>query len=160
MTSLPISRRAVLAAGAFLGLLGGALQDDSASAKSPPVFAGLIKGVAVGGYDPVAYFTQGKPVKGSEQITLEHMGATWRFASEANRDAFKAEPEKYSPRYGGYCAYATAKGYTAKGDPEAWSLYEGKLYLNYDKNVRTLWDKDKAGYVKQADSNWPGVLEK
>ncbi len=129
-------------------------------AKSPPIFAGIVKGVAVGGYDPVAYFSEGKPVPGLTSLTLEHNGATWRFASEANREAFKADPAKYAPQYGGYCAWAVSQGYTAKGDPEAWSIVGGKLYLNYDKQVRAGWEKDAAGNIRKGDANWPKVLEK
>jgi YHS domain-containing protein len=136
------------------------LKGSVAHAATAPVFTGLVKGVAVGGYDPVAYFTDGKPVAGSKDITLEHEGATWRFASEANREAFKADPAKYAPQYGGYCAYAVSQGYTAKGDPNAWSVVDGKLYLNYDLNVKKTWEKDTAGYISKANANWPGVLGK
>lgn len=131
-----------------------------AHAAEPPVYTGIVKGIAVGGYDPVAYFTEGKPVQGSKDITLEHEGATWRFASAANRDTFKADPAKYAPRYGGYCAWAVSQGYTAKGDPDAWTVSDGKLYLNYNKSVRATWAKDIPGNVKKGDANWPKVLEK
>jgi hypothetical protein len=129
-----------------------------ALAAEPPVFTGLVEGVAVGGYDPVAYFTEGKPVKGSQDFTLQHEGATWRFSSAANRAAFEADAAKYAPQYGGYCAYAVAKGSTAKAEPDAWTIHDGKLYLNFDKSVRAIWEKDIPGYVKKADANWPGVL--
>ena len=125
-----------------------------------PVFTGILKGVAVGGYDPVAYFTQGTAVEGSSKITAEHSGATWRFASEANRAAFLADPNKFAPQYGGYCAYAVSQGYTAKGDPHAWSIHDGKLYLNYNRAVRTDWEKDKVRFIKLGDGNWPKVLNK
>jgi len=131
-----------------------------ARAAQPAIYTGLVKGVAVGGYDPVAYFTQRRPVKGSPQITLEHEGATWRFASEESRAAFQADPGKYAPQYGGYCAYAVALGYTAKGDPEAWSIVEGKLYLNFNLPTKATWEKDTAGYIAKSEKNWPGVLEK
>lgn len=132
----------------------------SATAAAPPVYTGIVKGVAVGGYDPVAFFTDGKPVKGNKDLTTNYDGATWRFASAANRDAFQADPVKYAPQYGGYCAYAVSKGSTAKGDPQAWTVHDGKLYLNYNKNVRALWAKDIPGNVKKGDANWPAVLEK
>jgi hypothetical protein len=125
-----------------------------------PVFTGLVKGVAVGGYDPVAYFTEKKPVAGSKDITLEHQGVMWRFASIANRDAFKADPDKYAPQYGGYCAWAVSQNYTAKGDPNAWTISNGKLYLNYNKSVQSTWEKDIPGNVTKGDTNWPGVLAK
>lgn len=136
------------------------LSSTAALAKEAPVFTGLVKGVAVGGYDPVAYFTQGKPVKGSDKITAEHNGATWRFSSEANRTAFLAEPAKYAPQYGGYCAWAVSLGSTAKGDPNAWRIVDGKLYLNYDKSIQAKWEKDKVANISRADANWPKVLGK
>lgn len=136
------------------------LYDTRAKAAEPPVFTGLVTGVAVGGYDPVAYFTERKPVKGGKDTTAEHEGVTWRFASEATRAAFQANPAKYAPQYGGYCAWAVSQGYTAKGDPQAWTIHGGKLYLNYDKKVRATWEKDIPGNVAKGDANWPGVLEK
>jgi YHS domain-containing protein len=129
-----------------------------AAPRAQPVFTGLVSGVAVGGYDPVAYFTVGKPVKGRDDITLQHEGVTWRFASVENRDAFKADPAKFAPQYGGYCAWAVAEGYTAKGDPEAWRIADGKLYLNYNKSVQKTWEKDVPGNVRRGDANWPKVL--
>lgn len=131
-----------------------------AAAKEPAVYTGLVKGVAVGGYDPVTYFSEKKPVVGKADITLDHEGATWRFASAANRDAFKANPAKYAPQYGGYCAYAVSQGYTAKGDPNAWSLVGGKLYLNYNKAVQRDWEGQKTALIAKGDANWPKVLAK
>ncbi len=131
----------------------------AAQARSPEIFTGLVQGVAVGGYDPVAYFTEHKPVQGKADITYSWKGATWRFASAQNRDAFKAAPEKYAPQYGGYCAYAVAKGATAKGDPTAWSIVHGKLYLNVSASVQKIWEKDIPGYIKAAEKNWPDVLK-
>jgi YHS domain-containing protein len=130
----------------------------TASAASPEIFTGSIRGVAINGYDPVAYFTERKPVAGKADITWSWKGATWRFATAQNRDAFKASPEKYAPQYGGYCAYAVAKGSTAKTEPEAWSIVADKLYLNYSKGVQRTWEKDIPGYIRAADRNWPGVL--
>jgi YHS domain-containing protein len=127
-------------------------------AQEAPVYTGLVKGVAVGGYDPVAYFTENKPVEGKPEISLQHDGVTWRFASEANRDAFKAEPAKFAPQYGGYCAWAVAQGYTASGDPQFWKLVDGKLYLNYDASVQKKWEQDIPGFITKADKNWPTVL--
>ena len=107
----------------------------------------------------MAYFTDGKPVEGIDEFTLEWNGAKWRFASAANRDAFKAEPEKYAPQFGGYCAWAVSQGYTASADPEAWKIVEGKLYLNYDKSVQKTWEEDVPGNITKAEANWPKVLE-
>jgi len=113
---------------------------------------------AIRGYDPVAYFTQGAPVKGSDKFSHQWRGATWRFASAANRDLFRESPEKYAPQYGGYCAYGVAQNYAVSVDPAAWSVVDGKLYLNYSKSVRENWNKDVPGYLRKADANWPKAL--
>ena len=121
--------------------------------------ASFIGGVAIEGTDPVAYFTEGKAVKGSSGFTHRWKGATWRFKNAANRDAFAAEPEKYAPKFGGYCAWAVSRGYTADIDPEAWKIYRGKLYLNYSKGVQAQWTEDIPGNIAKAESHWPGVLD-
>jgi len=115
------------------------------------------KSIAIKGYDPVAYFTQSAPARGLPQVTQQWMGATWLFSSAGNRDLFAASPEKYAPRYGGYCAYAVSKGRTAGVDPEAWKIVDGKLYLNYSKGVQEKWQKDTKGRIEQADKNWPSL---
>jgi len=114
-------------------------------------------GAAIGGYDPVAYFTDGKPVPGKAEYSHDWMGVTWRFASAGHRDAFAAEPEKYAPQYGGFCAWAAAEGYTAQIDPAAWHIEGGKLYLNYSKSVQSRWAKDIPGNIGKADRNWPDI---
>jgi hypothetical protein len=139
---------------------GAGLPSTSQAQAVPEVYADIVKGVALAGYDPIGYFTDGKPVLGLPSITLQHQGAEWRFASEANRDAFKADPAKYAPQYGGYCAWAVSQGYTAKGDPNAWTIANGKLYLNYNKSVQKSWEKDIPGNVAKGDKNWPRVLGK
>lgn len=128
------------------------------AASKPEVFA--TNGVAIHGYDPVAYFTQKKPVPGSEKFTHRWKGVTWRFVSVANRDAFKGNPAKYAPKYGGYCAYAVSNGYTAPTEPSAWSIVNGKLYLNYSVGVRQRWSQNRAERIKDGDKNWPKVLSK
>jgi len=120
-----------------------------------PVFQ--VDGKAIRGYDPVAYFTQEKAVEGSAAHTFEFEGATWQFASAENRATFIANPEKYAPAYGGYCAWAVANNYTAPIDPDAWSIRDGKLYLNFSKVVRARWALDKSGNIEAADRNWPGL---
>jgi YHS domain-containing protein len=117
-------------------------------------------GAAIRGYDPVAYFTDSKPVKGDAKYSYSWKGATWRFASAANRDAFAASPEKYAPQYGGYCAYGVASGYAVSTVPEAWTVRDGKLYLNYSTGVQKDWLRDPAGFIHKADGNWPKVLER
>ena len=115
------------------------------------------KGVAIKGYDPVAYFTMSKPVKGDKDYVTSWMGATWRFASAQNRDLFEKDPEKYAPRYGGYCAYGVANNYLVNIDPRAWTVYEGRLYLNYSLSVREQWKEDIPGNIRKADANWPAL---
>ena len=130
----------------------------AAAAQKAEVFSD--GGAAIRGYDPVAYFTDGKPVKGKGEFTHQWKGATWRFASAANRERFAAAPEKYAPQYGGYCAYGVASGYAVKTEPDAWSVVDGKLYLNYDRSVQASWLKDVPGYIRKADANWPRALER
>ena len=114
-------------------------------------------GVALRGYDPVAYFKDGQPVKGAAAYTAVYGGSTFHFASQANREAFVADPTKYAPQYGGFCAYGAAGGYKAAIDPAAFSVVNGKLYLNYDRTVQKEWNKDVPGYIAKADKNWPTV---
>lgn len=113
--------------------------------------------VAVRGYDVVAYFTQSAPVKGNPAFVHVWRGGKWYFANRENREAFKAAPEKFAPQYGGYCAYGTADGHKAPTDPEAWTVSDGKLYLNYSKKVMDTWRKDQTGFIDKADKNWPTV---
>ncbi len=113
---------------------------------------------AIAGYDPVAYHTAGKPVKGVSNFTTEWKGAKWYFVSAENRDRFAAEPEKFAPQYGGYCAYGVAKGSAAEIDPEAWHIVRGKLYLNYSKGIQRKWVDNQVKYITAADKNWPNVL--
>jgi len=127
-----------------------------AASKSDPINKEG-SGLAIKGYDPVAYFTQSKPVKGSPAFTYQWMNATWRFASAADRDEFARAPEKYAPQYGGYCAYGVSQGHTAPIDPEAWTIVEGKLYLNYSKVVKKTWSEAIPKYVEDANRNWPGL---
>ena len=117
-------------------------------------------GVAIRGYDPVAYFTEQKAVAGDAAITHEWQGAIWQFASAAHREQFVADPEKYAPQYGGYCAYAASNNYIAPTDPHAWTVHNRKLYLNYSKHVRTRWKEDVPGNISRADDNWPDLMEK
>ena len=136
--------------------LFGALACASSFAAQPEVFSR--NGAAINGYDPVAYFIEEKPVKGSEEHSLTWKGAVWLFSSEDNKALFEADPDAYAPQYGGYCAYAVSKNYTAKTEPDAWTLFDGKLYLNYNKLVRSLWAVDIPGNVEKGDKNWPSVL--
>ncbi len=130
---------------------------NPAAASQPSVFSN--GGFAINGYDPVAYFTERKPVIGTDDHTLTWNDATWRFASAENLATFEADPETYAPQYGGYCAYAVSRNYTASTDPDAWTIHGDKLYLNYNKIVRSLWSVNIEGNIQKGDDNWPGVLE-
>ncbi len=141
-----------------LSLAALSLGTAPARAEKPAIFA--VDGVAIRGYDPVAYFTLGRPTKGSPTYAHAWKGATWHFATAEHRDLFKAAPEKYAPQYGGYCAYGVSYGAAPPIDPEAWRIVEGKLYLNYSKSVQATWEKDIPGYIRKADANWPAVLKK
>lgn len=114
---------------------------------------------AIRGYDPVAYFTESKPVKGDPAYSYAYKDATWLFASAANRDAFKADPMKYMPQYGGYCAYGTSQGHKAPTEPEAWTIVDGKLYLNYNPKVKTKWSENQAKNIQAADEQWPKLKD-
>lgn len=117
------------------------------------------KAGAIKGYDPVAYFLSGKPVKGSKEFTVNWKDAKWYFSSAKHLALFKANPLKYAPQYGGYCAYGLAKGKLFKIEPDAWAIVDGKLYLNYDEGVQDTWKNDQANFIKKADANWPKVLK-
>ena len=134
----------------FLALL---LIAGSAFAEAP-LNTALIGKLAVKGYDPVAYFAAGTPVKGDKQLEYEHGGAKYRFAGRENLERFKQDPEKYLPAYGGYCAWAMAQGKLAGIDPEAWSIKDGRLYLNYSLDVREQWLADEAANIARADAEW------
>lgn len=142
------SRRSILAALPVAALLAHATR-----ATASAVFAE--NGVAIRGADPVAYHTEGRPVIGRAEFSHAWRGTTWRFASAASRDRFAADPERYAPAYGGFCAWAVAQGYTAPIDPAAWRIVEGRLYLNYDRAVQRRWERDIPGFIRRADAAWP-----
>ena len=125
-----------------------------ASAKDPIDPVNTENGLALKGYDPVAYFTDGAPTEGKGIYTTVWQGATYRFASAEHQEQFVAEPEKYLPQYGGYCAYAMAINSIADITPKRWAIVDGKLYLNNNFFAQTLWSADKAGNIKKADKNW------
>jgi YHS domain-containing protein len=116
-------------------------------------------GVAIRGTDPVAYFQQGQPVQGNSKFSHQWMNATWHFASAENRDLFAKNPDKYAPQYGGFCAWAVSRGYSAPIDPNAWRIVDGKLYLNYDKSVQRSWERNIPDNISKANRNWPNVLK-
>jgi YHS domain-containing protein len=140
-------------------LVVSSLLVPAAAWSKDPVNTTLFGNKAIHGYDPVAYFTDGKPVQGKEDLELEWMGAKWRFATAEHLASFKKAPETYAPQYGGYCAYAVSQGRLVDIDPNAWSIVDGKLYLNYDLDIQKTWQQDIPGYVMKADKNWPGILK-
>ena len=115
-------------------------------------------GLALGGYDCVAYHTEGNAREGNADFSHQWRGATWRFVSDENRDRFKAAPERYAPQYGGYCSWAVSHGYTANGDPKAWKIVGGKLYLNYNEAVKKKWEESEGEYIERGDHNWTDFL--
>ncbi len=154
MTSLAVHstffrtiRTAVIGVGLALATLAG-----SATAETE---VNINSGYAVHGYDVVAYFTKGQPTEGSDEFQATYDGATYRFASAEHRDAFAADPAKYAPQYGGYCAFGTAMGRKFDGDPHAWKVVDDKLYLNLNKNVQERWLTDVPGFIRGAENNWP-----
>lgn len=144
------TRRLILAGALALAATPAVAKDS--------VYTSTFSNVAASGYDAVAYFTEGKPVEGSGDFIAGYHGATWRFASAANRDAFLQDPERFAPQYGGYCAWAVSQGYTASTDPEAWKIVDDQLYLNYSKGVQARWEQDILGNIEKGDANWPSVL--
>lgn len=150
-----LTRRSLLAAAA-LAAPASLYLTRPAMAAEPAVFAE--DGIAIRGADPVAFFTEGGPVQGSADHALMWNGTTWHFASAENMETFMGDPEAYAPQYGGYCAFAMASGYIASSVPEAWTIHEGKLYLNYSTGVRSRWERDIPGNIMKADENWPGIL--
>lgn len=114
----------------------------------------IVEGYAVSGYDPVSYFVAGAPVKGDPDLSTTYAGATYLFASPENKAAFEADPAKYAPQYGGFCAFGLAMGRKVPGDPNVWAIEDGKLYLNINPDVQTRWQANVPGFVRGADNNW------
>ena len=148
---MSLTRRAALALGAA-AVLAAPLK-----AKQPQVYTE--SGIAIDGTDAVAYFSEGKPVPGSADHAVDWNGSRWLFSSAQNKAAFEADPAAYAPQYGGYCAFAMSKGYVAPTVPEAWSIVDGKLYLNYSTGVRRQWSQDIPGNIAAANGHWPKPLE-
>lgn len=139
----------ILLALVFVAFVGGC-QPKATEIYSP-------SSQALKGYDPVSYFMEGRPVKGSESFTYKWKDANWYFSSQQNLDTFKKSPEKFAPQYGGFCAYGCSNGRKVSTDPNAWSIVDGKLYLNHNLEVKEKWVKDQTARIDQADKNWPIV---
>lgn len=133
------------------------------SSSSPSTSVGIntdTSGSALKGYDTVAYFTLNNAVKGDPKFEYVWNGAKWYFSSEENMKKFQADPASFAPEFGGYCSYAVSEGYTADGDPEAWKVVDGKLYLNYNKEVKEKWEKDQQQRIEKGKTNWEGFKTK
>ncbi len=118
------------------------------------------EGLAIRGYDPVAYFRQNEAIKGSESFSWDWQGVRWLFMNESNRTAFKTNPEKYSPQFGGFCAYGASEGHLSPTDPNAWTIVGDKLYLNFSPKVKTLWLPDTTSRIPQAVNYWKTLPSK
>ncbi|ASO30066.1 YHS domain protein [Vibrio anguillarum] len=142
----------------LLGLL--LLFVSSVSLAEDEIYTSFLSNKALSGYDTVAYFTEGEPVKGSSDFSTLYKNAQWYFSSKENLELFLNNPNQYAPQYGGYCAWAfSEKNDFAPGDPNQWAIVDGKLYLNYDKKIKTLWDANQAVHIQQADKNWPNLIK-
>lgn len=139
---------------------------SQSSLAADPIYTGFFSNKAVGGYDTVDYFREGKlatdnPLKGKDNYVMSYMGADWYFSSQENLDSFSKNPTKYVPQYGGFCAWAISeKNDRASGDPLQWTIVKGKLYLNYDAEVKGWWEKNIPLFITKADKNWPSLLKK
>ncbi len=129
-----------------------------AQAQKAEIFS--TEGKAIKGYDVVAFFKDSAAVKGSESFSYQWKGTTWLFSTKTNRDAFIANPEKYEPQYGGYCAYGTADGHKAPTETNTWTVVNGKLYFNYNSKVKDYWNKNQPALIQKADANWPAIKDK
>ncbi|RUU04380.1 hypothetical protein EOD23_16800 [Mesorhizobium sp. USDA-HM6] len=137
----------------FVGLLAAPGQ-----ARATDLINQSSDGIAIRGYDTVAYFTDAKAVKGSDEFSYTWLGATWHFASAKHRDLFASDPVRYAPQYGGYCSDAMVDGFTANANPEAWRIVEGKLYLNASQAALLEWERNTAEEIERADFKW-GVIK-
>ena len=141
-----------------LAALGLLLLTTSVYAVEDQIYTTFFSNAGAGGYDVVAYFTDGKPVEGDDKISAEYNNADWYFSSNDHLEKFKANPELYVPQYGGYCAWAVANGDIASGDPMQWTLLNNKLYLNYNADIQAKWTADRDNLIILGDKNWPDVL--
>ncbi|CCN38567.1 YHS domain-containing protein [Vibrio nigripulchritudo ATCC 27043] len=148
-----MKRIIVILCTALLGLF------SSLSYAADPIYTGFFSNKAISGYDAVSYFEASEPQKGNSDYKIEYQGANWYFTSKENLDKFVKNPEKYAPQYGGYCAWAVGeKNDTAPGDPLQWNIVDGKLYLNYDADIKSRWEKDIPGFIEKGDQNWPSLV--
>jgi len=150
--------RSLVAAAAVMAALVVAPATSFAVKGTGGEYNTLHAGLGAKGYDVVSYFTDKRPVQGSDKFTASHGGVTWQFASAEHRDAFKADPTKYAPQYGGFCSWGVAQGKLFDVDPvNGWTVSNGKLYLNFNGDINTTFARDADGFVSKAERNWPGL---
>ena len=141
-----------------------AIQGQNTPVNTPLKLAGKVFNIqdsfVLKGFDAVAYFQQGKAIPGNDNFTYKWQNVNWRFSTAENRNLFIKNPEKYAPQYGGFCAWAVSRGYTAPIDPNAWKIVAGKLYLNANLDTQKRWEKDIPGNIQKADQSWPGIAGK
>lgn len=142
----------------IIGLAFFLIVSGTLNAQKSALFT--VEGKAIRGYDPVAYFTESKAVRGNAKFVYSWGGSDWHFVTADNLNTFRQDPDKYVPQYGGYCAYGMANGYKAPTDNDSWTIVNGKLYLNYNKDVQKLWKEKQTGYIPSADKNWPKIKDK
>lgn len=164
MSELIMNRRAVIA-----GVALTAIGVTSAQAKAPEIYldkGGVFRAGwshAVGGYDVVAYFDLAEgaePVAGQDEFTTEYKGVSWRFSSQENLETFVADPDRYRPQYGGYCAWAMARDKLARGAPDVWYVHDGKLYLNVSSRYQREWLEKIERDIARANTHWPDILDR
>lgn len=157
MTS-QFTRRQLLALSATALLPAISLYSSKSTAGKPAIYTSRSNDLALGGHDCVAYFKQNAATKGDATLTEKYLGASWSFSSQQNLDEFKADPDAFIPQYGGYCAFSVAKDKLFKGDPTVWAVENGKLYINFNKALHSLWLARKEEMIDKADSHWPAIL--
>ncbi len=150
---MPVYARWILGVVVVLSIAVAYVMHSVGFFATSPIF--VTQQGALDGFDPVEYFVSARAVRGSEELTAQWGGATWRFANRSNKDAFLADPRKYVPAYGGYCAYAMANNYVANSDPEAFTVVGDRLFLNFDMETRAGWLADRSVMVQASDRNWP-----
>ena len=155
MLQVLVKRRFLVNLGVFSLLFLAAGCGEPASSQVSEIYAPGNK--ALNGYDAVAFFTDSMPVKGSADYTYNWKGADWQFASADHLDQFKADPDKFAPQFGGYCAYGCSQGHKAPTKPETWTIVSGKLYFNYNGDVKKKWILDRDALIDKANANWPTV---
>ncbi len=152
-------RTASLSVSGLLAILAILVMVGLAKAGEPPEHVNVDPdGFSVNRYDPVAYFTEGRPVRGNPEIYGEYQGVKYAFSSESNRQLFLDDPEKYVPQYGGYCAYGLAQGAKSDVDPEVWDIVDGKLYLMVSGGTQSVWQKRKKAYIELANKAWRSII--